>query len=334
MKLSASKRLLVFIALVLAIPALVSRLVPAKRNFDARPLHRLRARQPQIVLIGDSMLDSRIDGRLLEERLGVKPIEILWNGGAASACWYLMLKNYVLPSGASSRHVYIVFRDRMLTDATFRTAGIYRPFLESLMHDDEPVCRLVLGNNAQSETSGWEKWMTALYPVNARRNMQHQRISDMMLRAITANGHTAKALELRVNNTFEVVKMRGDLMAESGDLSDRSVALFDPNPQRNFLPHLIDLAAEAKVPLSFVRVKRHANAAGQVVQSDALRAYIGALSRWLSSKGCELIDFTDDPRYTPDMYLKAKDDHIGPWAKARSTEIFASRLQTESQIKP
>ncbi len=330
MKANGAKRLVLFVALVLAIPAGVSRIVPEKRNFDSRPLEILRASQPQLVLIGDSMLESRIDAQLLEQKLG-KRVAILWNGGAASACWYLMIKNYVVPSGVRPGRIYLFFRDRMLTDSTFRTTGIFRPYLESLMRVDEPVCRLVLGRNAQEGRGGGEKWVTALYPVNGRRSMQHQRISEMMFRALTANGHAAKGLERRVNSMFEVVKMRGEMMAESGDLSDKSSAPFDGDAKASFLPHIVDLAANAGIKLTFVRVKRHAQADGQVVQSAALHTYIVDLRTWIENHGCDLIDFTDDPQFTPDMYLKAEDDHIGPWAKARSTEIFAARIQQEGR---
>ena len=76
-----------------------------------------------------------------------------------------------------------------------------------------------------------------------------------------------------------------------------------------------------------MRVKRHPDPDGQTPQTDALRLYIRELRTWLESRGCVLIDDTDDPSFTPDMYLKAKDDHIGPWAKKRSTEIYAEKLR-------
>ena len=59
----------------------------------------------------------------------MRDVELLWNGGAASAAWYLLLKNYVVASGIHPRLVCIFFRERMLTDATFRTTPTYRRFL-------------------------------------------------------------------------------------------------------------------------------------------------------------------------------------------------------------
>ncbi|MFP6874101.1 MAG: hypothetical protein VCA55_11395 [Verrucomicrobiales bacterium] len=72
----------------------------------------LRSENPQILLIGNSMLYSRIDIDELE-RLSGKRVGFLAKGGSASACWYLYLKNIVAPSGVQPEQVIIFFRDRV-----------------------------------------------------------------------------------------------------------------------------------------------------------------------------------------------------------------------------
>ncbi len=122
-------RLTIFVAAVILLPALISHLVPARRDFDPKPIARLRHRQPEVVLIGDSVLGGAINSSLFASKTGMRDVELLWNGGAASAAWYLLLKNYVVASGIHPRLVCIFFRERMLTDATFRTTPTYRRFL-------------------------------------------------------------------------------------------------------------------------------------------------------------------------------------------------------------
>jgi hypothetical protein len=327
-KAKETRRLWVFVLIVLGLPALVSQFVPTKRHFDAEPIASLQAKNPDLILIGDSMLDSRIDARLLGDRLGGgHRVEILWNGGSASACWYLMLKNYVVASGIHPKRCCIFFRDRLLTDPSFRTAGIFRSYFESLMHEDEPAIRTVLGSKIGPEENGLARVVTWFYPLDSRRHVYQEAIGHMMFRAAATSAPGAKKLERLVNKTFDVAKMRGEVMAEASDVSETVAKPFDPSPQKSFLPYMVETAAQSKIPLCFVRVKRHPDPDGRTPQNEALRLYVRELRAWLESRGCILIDDTDDPAFTPDMYLKAKDDHIGPWAKKRSTEIYAEKLR-------
>ena len=49
-------RLTIFVAAVVLLPALVSHLIPARRDFDPKPIAELRKKQPEVVMIGDSVL--------------------------------------------------------------------------------------------------------------------------------------------------------------------------------------------------------------------------------------------------------------------------------------
>jgi hypothetical protein len=328
-KAKETKRLWLFVVIVLGLPAVVSQFVPTKRHFDAEPISALQAKRPDVVLIGDSMLDSRIDARLLEDRLGNgHRVEILWNGGAASACWYLMLKNYVVASGVHPKRCCIFFRDRLLTDPSFRTGGIFRSYFESLMHAEEPAILAVLGKNISPQENGLTRLVAWLYPLDSRRHVYQEAIGHMMFGVAAPSASGAKKLERLVNKTFDVAKMRGEVMAEATDVSETVAKPFDPSPTKSFLPAMVETAAQAKIPLCFVRVKRHPDPAGYTAQPEELGVYIRELREWLENHGCVLIDDTDDPSFTPDMYLKAKDDHIGPWAKKRSTEIYAEKLRS------
>jgi hypothetical protein len=321
------KRLWLFVVIVLGLPAIGSQFLSERKHFHRDPIAALRAKPPTLILIGDSMLDSRIDKHLLEDRLGNNTrVELLWNGGASSAAWYLMLKNYVVASGIRPRQCCIFFRDRMLTAPSFRTTGIFRSYLEELMRGDEPVMRTVLGPTSFPEENWFIRTINWIYPVNSRRRTYQEGIQRMMFRVAAANTSAAD-LERLTNRTFNVAKMRGEMIAEATNFDEIQNTRFDPRPEQSFLPHIVDAAAKSGIRLCFVRVRRHPDADGQTRQSDALRLYIQELRIWLENRHCRFIDDIDDPSFTPDMYLKAKDDHIGPWAKKRSTEIYAEKLR-------
>src|SRR2546423_6457310 len=164
MKLDQTRRLWIFALAVLLVPALLHHALPSKRRFNAQPWAHLRATQPDIILIGDSMVHAAIDPPLLQQQLGSGKVEMIWRGGAASAAWYLTLKNYVVASGVRPRWCCIFFYYDLLTNATFRTTATYRGFLESLMHEDEPVVRLVLGDSSAREAVS-ERFVSWLYPL-------------------------------------------------------------------------------------------------------------------------------------------------------------------------
>jgi hypothetical protein len=126
------------------LPALISHLIPVRRAFDSQPIAQLRHTQPEVVMIGDSVLGGSLDPVLFAKETGLRDVELLWNGGAASAAWYLLLKNNVVAAGIHPRLVCVFFRERMLTDATFRTTDTYRPYLESIRREKEPIYRTIL----------------------------------------------------------------------------------------------------------------------------------------------------------------------------------------------
>lgn len=326
MKMTEKNRLCLFVALVLLIPALLNQLWPAKAHFNPKPIARLRAKQPDMVLIGDSMLPSRIDADLLEKKIGQR-VALIWNGGATSAWWYLALKNYVLAPGIHPKVVGIFFRDRLLTAPSLRTTGIFRSPIERVKHHEDPILRLVLGADSTSGT-GLERWTTMLYPLNGRRHVLHEWLRWIALRAVTMNGvHAARHLERRVNDEFDVNRLRGGV-TEATELAGVEPAPFDADPKRSFLPHMVDLGARAHLRLVFIRVKRHPSPTGEVAQSDSLLQYIRELRAWLESHGCTLIDDTEDPEFTFDMFSKEGDDHIAPSAKGLSTEIYAEHFRS------
>lgn len=318
-------RLTIFAAAVLLLPALLSHLVPARRDFDSKPIAHLRKKQPEVVLIGDSVLGGSIDPALFARELGVNDVELLWNGGAASAAWYLLLKNYVVAAGIHPRLVCIFFRERMLTDATFRTTPTYRRFLESIRHEKEPVYREILRDDETEEESTLGRLIDWLYPLNSRRHVQADKISRLAFR-VAAGGSRIGPLRRRVNETFDVEKLRDEVMDESTELSGAKAEEFNPDPKHSFLPRMVATAKEAGLPLCFVRQKRYPLPDGTTPQSESLRRYIAQLRSWLESQGCFFVDLTNDLKPDQAMYNKPGDDHMSPAAREEMTEIYVQKL--------
>jgi len=317
-------RLTIFIAAVLLLPALVSHLIPIRRDFDPKPVAHLRKKLPEIVLIGDSVLGGSIDPVLFAREVGVQQVEVLWNGGAASAAWYLLLKNYVVAAGIHPRLVCIFFRERMLTDATFRTTPTYRRFLESIRREREPVYESILrrdeGESALDRVINW------LYPLNTRRHVNQEKISRLAFR-IAAGSTRIGPLRRHVNQIFDPVKLREEIMDESAQVSAEEPEEFTADPRRNFLPHIVETAKQAGLLLCFVREKRYPQPDGITPQTEDITRYTADLARWVESQGCLFVDLTDNPRPDQSMYTKPGDDHIRREAKPAATKIYAEKIR-------
>ncbi|MEO7168542.1 MAG: hypothetical protein ABI016_16100 [Chthoniobacterales bacterium] len=326
MKRSATIRLLLFALAVLLVPVGFNHLLPSKTPFNRQPLERLRTTQPDIVLIGDSLVHAAIDPQLLQRQLGDRKVEMIWRGGAASAAWYLSLKNYVVASGVHPRWCFVFFTYDLLTNAPFRTTATYRAFLESLSDQPDPVYRLVLGNDTSKETSP-QRLVSWLYPLTDRRHYYQEKISRFVYRIEASTGPRVKALPRRVNEIFDVARLRQETLPQTVEAQAARPLVFSADPTKSFLPHMVETAARAGIPVCFVRVRPYPGPENRFRESDELRRYVSQLRGWIESHGGAFIDTTENRKLTPDMYLRPGDDHVGPWARERATEIYAEELR-------
>ena len=318
-------RLAVFLGAILILPALISNSIPSRRDFDPKPIAHLRKNQPEMVLIGDSVLGGSIDPVLFAREVGVNRVELLWNGGAASAAWYLLLKNYVVAAGIHPRLVCIFFRERMLTDARFRTTPTYRRFLESIARERESVYEAILrGDHEEKGPLG--RAIDWLYPLNARRHVQQEKISRLAFR-FAAAGNSIGRLRRQVNAIFDPVKLRDEIMDESAQIGAEPREKFSADSQLNFLPHIVETAKQAGLRLCFVRQKRYPLPDGTTPQTEDIQRYTKELTRWIEAQGCLVVDLTGNSKPDQSMYTKPGDDHIRPEARAAATKIYAEKLR-------
>jgi hypothetical protein len=316
----ARLKLLLVCAVILGVPALAGRTALGKRPFDRDPLDDLKGSPPDYVLIGDSMLMSRIDPERLGRRTGGR-VALLADHGSASARWYLFFKNYVVASGAKPRRVFVFFRDRYLTSPLYRTTGPYRRRLERAMHESEPVYeRLVV--RRREEKNVLERTVRRAWPIQDRQTAAAEDIASAVERWVAPRGREGELLE-EVNGAFDLKNLRRDLPSDiaGASRSELTQEAFDPSPEKSFLPHLVALARENAIPICFVRVKRRPPRS----ESPAMKRYVADLSAWLAANGAEFHDEAGDPFLTAAMY--ADGDHLSEEAKGPYTDRFHDVLR-------
>lgn len=319
--------LVLFCVIVLGVGAGAAHLFGrGKESFDARRLAALRARQPEFVLIGDSMLGCAIDPATLENALGGRKVAMLWHGGASSAAWYLYLKNVVVGAHIHPRRIFIWIRDDVLSKPEYRTTGNYMQQLERLMVGDERVFRRLA--RVKSGPLGWlENGIDFVFPGQDSRPHYQEKLDSNVRRLVARRRLAAQKLRYKANAVFTIRNTRGDQPVVADDEGERRA--FDPRPGASFLPHIIALAHEHNFQLCFVRAKKRPGPYADFDDSSEMKAYYSALGFYLARNGCELVDLTHDPAVTADLFSDAV--HISNAAMPAFTRHFAEELRDKLQ---
>ncbi len=298
--------LVFFVAMVLALPILLSHTTLSMPSFNDAPRQRLLDERPEIVLIGDSMLRTRIDEKLLSELSG-RRISVLEDEGSASAMWYLFVKNYIAALPEPRPRAIVFFRDRYLTDPNFRLDGRYLKELYAVMHGEDPI----VGKFLSQPTPGFVGWVhgrtLSLYPATRLHDPMADSLAnaaERYTRRILSGGEDIGDI---LDRTFDIRNLRPDVPSDLAS-EDIEAVPFDPSPAGSFLPFLVDTAKDHGIDLWFYRVKRRPNDGVHRRQSSDLAAYIADLRAWLSGHGAHLVDETGDERLTIDYYSDG--DHV------------------------
>jgi hypothetical protein len=290
--------------------------------FDTNVVVDLKAMQPEWVLIGDSMVGSRIDATQLSTLLEYRAVAPIYYAATGSAFWYLALKNWILASQTHPRLVIFFFRDENLTDPMFRVTGMYRGNLDRVAREREPVLNDILAMHTQG---AWYKVHAALdqvYEPGAARAW----LEPLLVNApvpIVARPKARRTLLDRINQeVFGLHALRQMAPADMGQ-ADASAFDFPRNLPRSVLPEMLKVARRAGLRLAFVRVQRRPEGNMPPEQSPALRQYVRDLRTYLEANGALFADDWGDPDQPLSIYSDG--DHVSKDSRAGYTERFLAK---------
>ena len=311
-------------AILIGAVLLVRPFTAKKERFDTARFKQVQMRQPDFVLIGDSLLGYSIEPAVLEESVAHRKVELLWHGGAASAAWYLYLKNFVVGAGVHPRRVFIFIHDAVLTDPQFRTTGKYAQQLQRLCRADEPLFREL--TKADDRHLWWFPRLVAmLFPADNNRAHYQQKVDGWVRRIVAGKRIAARRLETDANQIFDVANLRAD----EPIVTTEEEKPFDSVVAKSFLPPILALAQDHQFPITFVRPKKRPGPDAEFDAKPAMQAYYLALQQYLAPTGCDLVDLTNDPAITADMF--ADSVHIGAASRTIFTKHFAEVLADHFQ---
>ncbi len=297
----------------------------SKSDYLEKMKTSLNSAKPEVLFVGNSMLECGLNDRLFSRLTGTRTIK-MFRGGSASAVWYLYFKNIITKIENKPEKVVLYFRDTMLTKPEFRTKEQYLDYIKMLTTDEEPELELVLYNNGMSMS---DSFMLQYFPFVYERAKTRDKLSNLIrgssIEATTL--YSAGYADLALKKTFEESNMDESLVTavqleaekEIGKVTDDFEVLLE----RSFLPYIIELVKEADIELIMVRVRKRVYAEGQP-EPQYMKDYIAGLKNYLESNNVRLLDYTHCKEI--DASLFENGDHL---SKQKGKDTFTIILAND-----
>lgn len=283
--------------------------------------------KPDIILIGDSVIHYGVDQQTLTKQLNIETYKIAIRG-SASAVWYLILKNIVLPAKHHPKYIVIFFRDTELTLPAFLTTGSYFELLDDFASPHEPlVTELVFVN----QMSPAERLAEQYIPLYSTRWKIRKQIDNHLRYGASAT--LLRCLEPCTDQALNSIfgKQGVDVVALNQAVEDSQKSLytpaalnFDHQIEKSFLPPIIRLAQENNIGVIFVRTKNLIYPE-YTSEPSALHTYINSLEKYLSQQeNIFFLDFAHDTKIQKSYFFDVL--HFNTTGKITFTQILANKL--------
>jgi hypothetical protein len=269
--------------------------------------------EPQFVLLGNSLLETRVDPDYLSTLAGGRRVISLALPSTESAIWYLQLKNAVLASDAPVETVFIFFHKDMITRPLEGLDGQNRGLIAGLLSEDETDYFRVITEN-RSIHQQMVATLEDVYPFQHQNDSAHDGIAKLSAFLLPSS---QQELSDSAEDEFAYHNRRE---SPAEDPPDDPIRTFEDSVASSFLPLMLDIAREAGVKLVFVRAQERPNQDGSVHESPAMHEYSGALGEYLETAGAGYVDFTGNQAVDRAMYYDSF--HIRDRYLPDSTEFF------------
>jgi hypothetical protein len=304
---------------------------PAGPQFDKKirenHLVHITEHQPDIVLMGDSMLDIGINRERLEEGLHRRVYKIGLRG-SASTLWYLILKNNIVEAPDPPAYVIIFFRDSLLTVPGYRVQGRYLDLMDEYADSKDQVLIERAYVNLMSPA---ERLAEQYFPPYSTRWWAREKI-DASIRYFLP-GIVLGCSHECADQSMEVVF--GDNNVDQNILSDAINAAdeyiyeeekldFWGNVEASFLPEFIRLTRENGIQLILVQMKTRRFSSASP-EPAGLEQYKADLAQYLAQNNVMYFDFSTDPRIDDDFFYDPL--HFTEEGRDAFTDLVIEALQ-------
>lgn len=281
--------------------------------------------KPEVMLLGNSMLNTRVDKHLFAKLVKPNKVAFVTEGGTRSLVWYFMLKNFVGPVDPPPKLVFVFFRDFDFNSPGLNLTGEWLQEAHGYMKPDDH--QLLENARAMGGTPPNEA-LDFYLPYFFAKECREKVMSRAMDIAAAGGGVDDIDLQKAHQEAFDFDKLRPDVFdpgALENDTMDVNKRVFTSDPSETLLPLYAEVAKQRGFQLCFYRVKRRPDEAGNAPSSPQLTEYMKNFRIWAESHGHLVMDETDDPRLTLDMYHDG--DHVAKPSMDKYTRMFVERVR-------
>jgi len=287
----------------------------------------INIQQPQDILLGNSVIVNGLDPELFQSITGRRTVHFAFNG-AASAYYYLILKNIIATAESSPEYVLLFFIDNWLTRPELMVSG--GPFLQ-IMDEVAGAEETVLLRKAylnqldpcmaylDSHIMIFGERQTLKGKIDARLKYP---LSDWLMDCGRDCLDNALDTAFFYDNMFPAPdpaeRYRDEWSGREWNFKGR---LAD-----SFLPDIIEVARQHGLKLIFVREKNSRFMTLEEETAD-MRRYFQDLSEYLYQQGIPLLDFAHDPALGVELFHDQM--HFIPEARPVFTHLVAEKYMAE-----
>jgi hypothetical protein len=307
---------------------------PIGPQFDAHIRQRytelLNRQEPQILVFGDSVVETNVDTGLMAGRLE-KRVSAISEAGAGSALLHLILKNNIVHAQPKPDILVLLFRDTVLTSPGFRVQGRFFEVMDEYGGADDD---LTLKLAVRDELSPAEEIAEAYFPPYWGRwdirALVVTRGINLPVRLVS--GCTQECIEESMdvvfgNQNFEADQLNETINSAENFLYSAENLDFDRQVDQSFLPEIIRICRENNIRLVLVRTKTLRFSTANP-EPRALMHYIQDLRAYTQENNVTMIDFAHDQRLDESHFRDVH--HLTPEGK----EIFSAMLSEELKSMP
>jgi hypothetical protein len=299
------------LVVVLAVPALLGRAANPE-PFDHSAVDQFQLDAPEIVFLGNSLLDTRIDPVCFSELTRRRTTSMAIDG-VGPGIWNLQISNVIGEGAHHPDTVFLFFHDDLITRAISFTGVEDDSLVERLTRTDLSGYGNTSKNNA-SVGENIQTFLRKLYPAEANASDQH---------FVSSIGASIAGLP---HGQFQ--SEAGDQFAFANKREQASIiqqpkfhGSFDSAISSSFLPSIIQTAQNLDIDLTIVRVAARPNDDGSSNEPDSLAKYSADLSEYLSDNDVRYVDMTGHPGIDAAMYYDGY--HLKHRFQTFYTEFFA-----------
>lgn len=286
-----------------------------------KPINDLR---PQDILLGNSVIVNGLDAQMFQTITGRRTLPFAFNG-AASAYYYLILKNIIATAKTKPEFVLLFFIDNWLTRPNLMVNGV--PFLQimdEVASDNETI---LLQKAYINQLNPMVAYLDSHSILFGERQTIKEKIdsrlkyplSDWFMNCGKVCLDAAMDQAFFYNNMLPAPDTTNFYHNEwTGSEWDFYGRLED-----SFLPDILEVARQNGIRLVFVREK---NSRFMTLEEETedMRHYFQNLGAYLSTQGIPLMDFSHDPALGVELFHDQM--HFTPQAQPIFTRLVAEKF--------